>query len=96
MNGAHKNGDDQAMRSSQDPKGVGRKKRENGAKKWKLSRKTRAREDPEHARVVRHKIRGCDVGRGLTFALADARLVREARGVRRTGKSRVFLIIDPN
>ncbi len=65
-------------------------------KKWKLSRKTRAREDLEHACVVRHKIRGRDVGRGLTFALADARPVWEAHGVRRTGNSRVFLIIDPN
>ncbi len=71
-------------------KGLEEKKRENGAKKWKLSRKTRAREDPEHARIVWHKIRGRDVGSRITFALADARPMREARGVRRTGNSRIF------
>ncbi len=77
-NGAHKNGSDQSMRSSRYPKLVGRKIGENSAKKkWKLSRKTRAREDPEHARVVRHKIKGRDVERGLTFTLADARPVRK-------------------
>ncbi len=91
-NGAHKNSDDQAMRSSRDPKRgwkkKGRKRREK--KKRKLSQKMRAREDPEHARIVRHKIRGCDVERGLTFALADARSVQEARGVRRSGNSHIF------
>ncbi len=58
----------------------------------------RAREDPDHARVVRHRTRGRNVGRGQTFALADARPVREAHGVRRTGKNHVyiFLIINPN
>ncbi len=88
-NGAHKNSDDQAMRSSQDPKGLeekgGKRREKNGN-----SRKTRAREDPEHARIVRHKIRGCDVEHRLTFALADARSVRGARDIQRSGNSRIF------
>ncbi len=75
-----------------------KKKKEKTAqkKKRKLSQKTRAREDPEHTRIVRHKIRWRDVEHRLTFALADARSVREVRGIQRTGNLRIFSIIDPN
>ncbi len=58
--------------------------------------KTKACEGMEHARIVRHKIKRRDVKRGLTFALADARSIREARGVQRSENSRIYSIIDPN
>ncbi len=67
-NGAHRNSDDQAMRSSRltRPKKRGWRKRRKTAWKKKtetLTEKTRACEGMEHARIVRHKIKRRDVER---------------------------------